>query len=151
MKRGKGIRQYPTIFTDLRGLIDSGEAPPGAKLPTEEDLAKRYGVSRDAVRHALAVLRNIGVVEARQGRGHFVVDRKPTTFDVLPADYQWAVRMPWPDEVDRLGLLKEGEPIIEIYRAGVLIEVRGTLHRTYERDPGESSPSMAPARPAAPS
>lgn len=53
--------------------IASGEFNPGARLPTEQQLADRFGVSRNVVREAVAQLRADGVVEARQGVGAFVL------------------------------------------------------------------------------
>jgi DNA-binding GntR family transcriptional regulator len=150
-RRRRGVRQYDPIVNDLRWVIESGELPPGAKMPTEDELGERYDVSRGVVRNALKELRRVGVVEAKQGQGHFVVDRKPTTSETIPAGYQLRSRMPWPDEVERLGLLREGEPVVEVYYAGRLIEVSGTLHKTFDWAPAEDPPAMLPARPARPS
>jgi biotin operon repressor len=144
----RGVRQYHLIASHLRALIEDGELPSGAKLPTEEDLRQRYGVSRTMVRNALRQLRRSGFVEARQGQGHFVVDRKPTIIELIPAGHQWRCRMPRPDEVERLGLLTDGEPVIEICHAGIPIEVRSTLHKTFDWSPGEDSSTQEPARPS---
>jgi GntR family transcriptional repressor for pyruvate dehydrogenase complex len=57
----------------LRREIASGEISPGNRLPTEQQLAERFGVSRNVVREAIAQLRADGVVEARQGIGAFVL------------------------------------------------------------------------------
>jgi GntR family transcriptional regulator, transcriptional repressor for pyruvate dehydrogenase complex len=53
--------------------IAAGEINPGNRLPTEQQLAERFGVSRNVVREAIAQLRADGVVEARQGIGAFVL------------------------------------------------------------------------------
>jgi len=53
--------------------ISSGELLPGARLPTEQQLADRFGVGRNVVREAIAQLRADGIVEARQGVGAFVL------------------------------------------------------------------------------
>jgi GntR family transcriptional repressor for pyruvate dehydrogenase complex len=57
----------------LRREIASGAFTPGNRLPTEQQLAERFGVSRNVVREAIAQLRADGVVEARQGIGAFVL------------------------------------------------------------------------------
>lgn len=53
--------------------IESGDLNPGSRLPTEQQLAERFGVSRNVVREAVAQLRADGMVEARQGIGAFVL------------------------------------------------------------------------------
>ncbi|MDG4894833.1 MULTISPECIES: FadR/GntR family transcriptional regulator [unclassified Mesorhizobium] len=53
--------------------IESGELNPGARLPTEQELSEKFGVSRNVVREAIAQLRADGVIEARQGIGAFVL------------------------------------------------------------------------------
>lgn len=53
--------------------IEAGEFHPGHRLPTEQQLADRFGVSRNVVREAVAQLRADGMVEARQGIGAFVL------------------------------------------------------------------------------
>ena len=53
--------------------IESGVLEPGSRLPTEQQLASRLGVSRNVIREAIAQLRADGLVEARQGVGAFVM------------------------------------------------------------------------------
>jgi len=72
------------IAGDLREDVASGRLAPGAVLPSEADLAGSYGVSRVTVRKALEVLRQEGLVDARQGFGWFVpVDRVRQTLGDL--------------------------------------------------------------------
>ena len=56
----------------LRQQIDSGEWAPGDRLPTEHQLAARYGISRATVRHALGALAAEGAIDRQVGRGTFV-------------------------------------------------------------------------------
>lgn len=56
----------------LRRQIDSGESAPGSRLPTEHELAARYGISRATVRHALGALAAEGAIDRQVGRGTFV-------------------------------------------------------------------------------
>lgn len=53
--------------------ILSGKLSRGEKLPAEAQLAKTLGVGRRAVREALHILQNRGLVEVRQGVGAFVL------------------------------------------------------------------------------
>jgi GntR family transcriptional regulator len=64
--------KYQQIAAELRDQIGRGALPPGERLPSEPDLAARYGASRNTVRLAIAVLTNQGLVESRQGLGTFV-------------------------------------------------------------------------------
>jgi DNA-binding FadR family transcriptional regulator len=57
----------------LSRQIEAGQFNPGSRLPTEQQLAERFGVSRNVVREAIAQLRADGVVEVRQGVGAFVL------------------------------------------------------------------------------
>jgi DNA-binding GntR family transcriptional regulator len=56
----------------LRTRIDSGEWPPGQRLPGETTLAQTYDVARGTVRAALDILRAEGRVVTFTGRGTFV-------------------------------------------------------------------------------
>ena len=54
----------------------------GARLPTERQLALELGVSRSAIRHAMALLQAEGQVSREVGRGTFLRDAP----DAAPAD-----------------------------------------------------------------
>lgn len=43
-------------------------------MPSEKDLHDEFGLARETVRRALAILRNEGLVEVRHGHGTFVVE-----------------------------------------------------------------------------
>lgn len=62
------------VLNWLRVSIENGTLQPGAKLPTEQDLASQMGVSRTVVREAVAALKADGLVMSRQGVGAFVVE-----------------------------------------------------------------------------
>lgn len=55
----------------LREIV-AGTFPPGAPLPTENELALSQGVSRLTLREATGILRQKGVIEVRRGRGTYV-------------------------------------------------------------------------------
>ncbi|HEY4464254.1 MAG TPA: FCD domain-containing protein [Streptosporangiaceae bacterium] len=50
-------------------------AGPGARLPTERQLAADFGVTRAAIRHAMAMLEAEGRVSREVGRGTYLRDR----------------------------------------------------------------------------
>jgi GntR family transcriptional regulator len=66
--------KYQQIADQLRQQIDSGLLPPGERLPSEPDLERQFGASRNTVRLALALLTNQGLVVTRQGLGTFVTE-----------------------------------------------------------------------------
>ena len=70
---------WSMIADTLRGEIASGQYRPGDKLPTEAALARRFGVNRHTVRHALSGLIEDGTVTTRRGAGAFV-SRPPTEY-----------------------------------------------------------------------
>lgn len=70
---------WRSIADSLQSEIAQGLYPPGTKLPTEAELALRFGVNRHTVRHALAALAEAGLVHARRGSGVFVASR-PTDY-----------------------------------------------------------------------
>jgi GntR family transcriptional regulator len=77
---------YLKIAEDLEGKIRSGGLAEGSQLPTEKDLLKTYGASRNTVRDAINWLAGKGLVETRAGKGTFVT-RKPDPFvTVLTGD-----------------------------------------------------------------
>ena len=63
---------WATIAATLTAEIAAGSYAPGAKLPTEAQMAQRFGVNRHTVRHALASLAEGGLVQSRRGAGVFV-------------------------------------------------------------------------------
>jgi len=62
----------------LERAIDDGRLAPGDRLPSERELAERYGVSRMTLRQALGTLERQGRLVRSQGRygGTFVAEPK---------------------------------------------------------------------------
>lgn len=73
--RGLGVAVWRQIADRVRDEIGTGAWPPASRLPTEAELAMRFGVNRHTVRRAIAVLATEGLVRADQGRGTFVAER----------------------------------------------------------------------------
>ena len=66
---------YRKVVDALRDDIASGRVAVGDRLPTEDALCRRFGVSRHTVREALRALRDEGLVASKQGAGSTVVRR----------------------------------------------------------------------------
>jgi DNA-binding FadR family transcriptional regulator len=72
------------VIARIKKEISSGRLPPGARLPTEQELMMALGVSRTVVREAVAALRADGLITTRQGSGAYVsadVSRVPFRID----------------------------------------------------------------------
>jgi GntR family transcriptional regulator len=71
---GTGGARLPSrrIADDLRAAIESGELTAGQKLPSERELAARYGAARNTAREAFRLLEAAGLVDIEHGSGVFV-------------------------------------------------------------------------------
>ena len=72
LERGP-IPLHHQVFRDLRAALDANEWQAGERMPTERELAGRYGCSLITVRHALGELVREGRIERTRGRGTFVM------------------------------------------------------------------------------
>ncbi|MFF3357096.1 GntR family transcriptional regulator [Streptomyces sp. NPDC002917] len=69
---GNSAHQYKRIADELLKGINSEVWRPGDRLPTHEQLADRFDVSRATVKEALKLLSSKGLIVTRQGSGTFV-------------------------------------------------------------------------------
>ncbi|MCR9125745.1 MAG: phosphonate metabolism transcriptional regulator PhnF [Rhodobacteraceae bacterium] len=72
---------WTAIARSLTGDIAEGRFATGDRLPTEAQLAAKYGVNRHTVRRALGALAEQGLVRSRRGAGVFVTAR-PTDYPI---------------------------------------------------------------------
>ena len=72
LERGP-IPLHHQVFRDLKSALDAEEWKAGDRMPTERELAERYGCSLITVRHALGELVREGRIERTRGRGTFVL------------------------------------------------------------------------------
>jgi len=63
--------KHVVIFEEMKKKIFTEDIKPGDKLPSENELADKYKVSRQTVRKAIANLEAAGYVYAEHGRGTF--------------------------------------------------------------------------------
>lgn len=80
--------KYETLARLLREELVGRNVSPGYRLPGEEELARRYHLSRQTVRRALQLLREEGLIQKRQGSGSYATGRsdapRPGVAAVLP-------------------------------------------------------------------
>ncbi|WP_306440551.1 MULTISPECIES: phosphonate metabolism transcriptional regulator PhnF [Pandoraea] len=75
LERGGGVavwRQIAQILAAEIGQRRYGEGAPDDRLPSETELAQRFGVNRHTVRRAILGLAQQGLVSVEHGRGTFV-------------------------------------------------------------------------------
>ncbi len=63
---------YFQLARKLHGEIMSGELRPGDRVPSENELSERYGLSRMTARKAITLLTDEGLVRREKGKGTFV-------------------------------------------------------------------------------
>lgn len=132
------LRDTRTLVVQLRDriaeLIREEDLQPGAKLPTEAQLTTRFKISRPALREALKLLEQDGVIYVEHGKGRFVsamsavhVDRPITVFESVtdmarqygysPRNKVLSISEETPDPVIARNLrLAEGDRVIRIER-----------------------------------
>jgi DNA-binding FadR family transcriptional regulator len=82
-------RLHRQVMELLLADIGSGAIGPGAQLPSEAELAKRFQVSRGVVRESIRGLEERGLIDVKQGRGATVT--QSTRWDVLDAEVMGAL------------------------------------------------------------
>lgn len=111
---------YKQLADLIRDQIQSGELPPGQRLPAQLAYMQEHGISRDSVNRAMHVLRVEGLIVTDR-RGSHVRDRDELTA-VRVKTGKISARMP--SEPERHDLeLAEGVPLLVIEDANGLAEV----------------------------
>lgn len=74
MRQGKALftplkneRSFEKVSSRIKGLIFDGVLSPGDKLPSENELAQQFSVSRQTVREALRILELSGFITTQKG------------------------------------------------------------------------------------
>ncbi len=100
---------WQAILRALREDVAAGRYRRGDRLPSEADLALRFGVNRHTVRRALAALGAEGLVHSRRGSGVYVAD--------VPADYPIGRRVRFAQAIAAAGRVP-GREILSIETRG---------------------------------
>jgi len=64
--------RYRQVADDLRAAIRRGEFTAGSVLPSQPDLARKYGLNQTSINRAIAILRAEGLIRVEHGIGAFV-------------------------------------------------------------------------------
>jgi DNA-binding FadR family transcriptional regulator len=92
------------VLDRLGRQVAAGRFPPGRRVPTEEELVRKLGISRPSVREGLKALARKGLVESRTRRGTVVLDK--ARWDVLDPDVlRWMAAAP-PDHAFLISLIE---------------------------------------------
>ena len=77
-KEAEGMAmKYQLLADQLREELTRNSGQSGYKLPTEQELSRQYRLSRQTVRHALALLEEEGLIHRRQGSGSYATGMLP--------------------------------------------------------------------------
>ena len=81
--------RYAQVADVLRAEIGDGRWPPGGRLPSQPELARRFKLSQTSIARAMEVLRSQGLIRSEFGGGSYVLDR-PTIKRVraIPASFE---------------------------------------------------------------
>lgn len=93
---------YQQIYEDILSKINVMHFRPGAKLPPERQLIKKYDASDTSVRRALAMLVEQGYIDKRHGSGNYVCDKvaaggpeiNPDIVFIVPSHYGIKIGLP---------------------------------------------------------
>jgi len=128
---------YFQLARELHGEIMSGELRTGDRVPSENELSERYGLSRMTARRAITLLTDEGLVRREKGRGTFVSSPKVDGGIFLIPDFHEEMRRQGLSaqarilsvkavparhrQADKLGI-REGSKVIRLER---LLEAEG--------------------------
>ncbi|MBT2393521.1 GntR family transcriptional regulator [Streptomyces sp. ISL-1] len=119
---GQQRRPVVVLYERIADAIHEGTYPPGSTLPSEPRLATELGVSRPALREALLLLQEDGLLSVRRGVGRTVNDRP------LRRGYEYI------------------QPLEELLSTGSPLRVRPLLRAVEEPTDFTTQHLLAPAR-----
>lgn len=127
IERGSPMPMWAQVLRDLRHRIDSGELPTGTRLPTENDLASSYAVSRITIRQSLSRLAADGYVDRLHGTGTFVSER------AAPVQHDLSFGTPWRVRLGQDGHVTESVILNSSVRRGLPPEIDASLGAEIDR------------------
>jgi GntR family transcriptional repressor for pyruvate dehydrogenase complex len=79
----KTMTTVDRVIENIRDLISTKGLGVGDSLPTETELSKLFGISRNTVREAISTLKAYGVIETRKRVGAVLVDNRHSAISAL--------------------------------------------------------------------
>jgi GntR family transcriptional regulator len=146
LSKSDGVALYVQVRETIRDQIQSGILEPGHKLPSEDELASNFGVSRMTVRQGISDLTDEGMLYRKRGIGTFVsqfhVKRdhdRLTDFLEAAGEGGFAAKIrrlsrevvPAKLIVARELALQENEPVVRIQSLRLTNDVPVTLYDEY--------------------
>ncbi len=101
LQRREGVALWRQIAEALEKDIRDGVYTPGRQLPTEAELAARFGVNRHTARRGIAFLEQEGLLRVEQGRGTFVQERM--------VDYRLGKRTRFTENIEKQSRIPSGD------------------------------------------
>ena len=143
------MNKFFKIYLELREKIENRQYRSNSLLPSENELAREYDVSRETIRKALLLLLENGYIHKIQGKGSIVLDvhrcRLPVTglmsfkerrqFQDVDAVTKVIINeeVEAPEFLVRLGLVKKGEKLIYLVRQRIVDGEAIILDKDYIR------------------
>lgn len=73
------------LISKIIDMVKKGELLPGEKLPSQEELARKLGVSRTSLREALKELNIRGFISTIHGKGTYISESTANELDIVEA------------------------------------------------------------------
>lgn len=119
IRHGSAIPAYVQLASFIRSEVIARQLAAGSPLPSEPELAGLYNVSRDTVRKAMAVLRELEVVETRRGAGHYVAHLPERVHVSAGRGAVVSARLATPADQEKLyGAGRYGWPVLVVEEPG---------------------------------
>ncbi|ETK36092.1 GntR family transcriptional regulator [Microbispora sp. ATCC PTA-5024] len=81
--------RYQQVADLLAAEIRDGRWPQGAKLPSQPELARRFGLSQTSIARAMEVLKATGLIRSEFGGGSYVLEAPATKrVRTIPSSFQ---------------------------------------------------------------
>ncbi len=71
------------VMERIKELITSGLYKVGDRIPTEQELADRFGIGRSSIREAIKIFQYLGILESRVPKGTFLCARSQISTEAI--------------------------------------------------------------------